>query len=176
MTEEEEEEAEAAREARKTLNGTPFDLVPVHLSNASTLGYGLGRARPGNWIEYSMEGKSECGVVLGRINRGDGAGRLVVLAFGLVSGRTGMERWVAPEDVLECHKGPSLEYLHLIALLSQESFVREHGARLLRDARDGYVSESSVDERWRGMPDDERRSFYKQKLTAPAMPSQGKED
>ena len=167
LSEEEAEAAEEAASARKTTNGTPFDLVPVHLPNASTLGYGLGWARPGNWIEFrESEHDTATGVVLGRLNRGPAAGSLVVLAFDMVDHRYGFERWVKPEDVSACRNGPLAEYLHLLALLASPEFVRKHGARIMKDAKAGYVSESSVDPQWSKGSDDERRSFYKQPVPA----------
>lgn len=166
VSEEEAEALEAAQNARRASNGASFDLVPVYLPGASTLGYGQGWARPGFWIEFKEGENTRSGVVLGRINRGKCAGQLVALAIGLMDLRCGMERFVHPTDVVNCYKPPSPEYLRLLALLSTPAFIIEHGARLLRDTHAGYISESSVDSQWAGGPDNDRREFYKQPVSS----------
>lgn len=85
------------------------DNKATHLPNASTLGFGLYRAKRGNWVQFADgSGAVLCGRVLGGVTANGVADRAryveVIALLGCLDNPA--IRWVRPEDIQRCEANP----------------------------------------------------------------------
>ncbi len=80
------------------------DNQAVRLPNASTLGFGLWKAKRGNWVMYEVDNIHFVGRVIGRVT----CERVVYIevAQACESFSHAYVRWIKPEQVRECRAAP----------------------------------------------------------------------
>ncbi len=131
-----------------------LDRKQVMLPNASTLGYGLYKAKPGNWIMWSDDGHTRIGRVIGRIAEADRVagkpydycvGWLVVMRLYDDMDHAGIN-WVEPKKVTRCLEQPPHA---LLAWITGPEWVttKEDGYRLIAMSEHGTTSEQFIHKR-----------------------------
>lgn len=80
------------------------DNVAVRLPNATSLGFGLYKAKRGNWVQYEIDNHNFIGRVIGRVLC-EGKVFIEVAQASLAFDHAYI-RWIRPEDVRECRMNP----------------------------------------------------------------------
>ena len=136
-----------------------YSAKKVRLPNASTIGYGMYYAKPGNWITWGdpqEDGSKQhrCGRVLGRIECAayeiglgtqDCAGWLGVMQLSDDMTHAYV-RWVNPDWVEVCHEKPPVQLLDWITGRDWPKQGKDV-ARLIAMAHYGTCSESYISQR-----------------------------
>jgi hypothetical protein len=80
------------------------DNRAIPLPNASTLGFGLWKAKRGCWIVYEQSGFKHCGRSVGRVTC-EGKTYVEVAVISLEHGGAHI-RWIDPAEVRTCRRAP----------------------------------------------------------------------
>lgn len=84
----------------------------ILLPNASTLGFGLYKAKRGNWVRFNYGEERLCGRVVGGVVA-DGKRYIEVIAL-LGACHIPAVRWIEAEDVIECRSEPPRKVFEMI--------------------------------------------------------------
>ena len=98
----------------------------VYLPNASTLGFGLYKAKRGNWVQWEMDGYHHVGRVIGRVVC---EGKVYIeVAKAALDFSSAYVRWIDPAMVRECRENPPRRVFEFFAATTWDNPEDIHAA------------------------------------------------
>ena len=98
----------------------------VYLPNASTLGFGLRKAKRGNWVQWESDNGHHVGRVIGRVIC---EGKVYIeVAKAALDFSSAYVRWVDPAKVRECRKNPPRRVFEFFAATTWDNPEDIHAA------------------------------------------------